>query len=77
MREGPPKVTPEGIQTRAKEIVNLHKHIQELIESMPGIDRTREEQLEILTKLEEENASLAAQILAKVEEARKHLSLLI
>jgi hypothetical protein len=56
-------------------LVEKHKHIQEIIESLPGIERSQEEQLQKLAEQEEENKLLAQQILARVEEASKTFSL--
>jgi len=72
----PPEPAPRGIdkaqiQLFAREIVGTCKQIEELIDTLPGIEDTEEDQLRKLAELEVENEALGKQILEKVEEAEQ------
>jgi len=72
----PPEPAPAGVvkeqmQMFAREIVSHCKQIEELIDSLPGIEDTEEEQLRKLAELQSENEMLGKQILDKIEEAEQ------
>ncbi|KAG2177243.1 hypothetical protein INT43_007900 [Umbelopsis isabellina] len=52
----PPEVFQQNMKELVTDIVKKGQEIDQLIEALPGISRTEEEQIEQLSKLEEQNA---------------------
>jgi hypothetical protein len=58
----------EFIQSISKDILQASNHIKTLIETLPGIDRSEEEQMKDIHRLEQENQTLAKSLMTAFEQ---------
>eukprot|EP00743_Colponemidia_sp_Colp-15_P011478 GILK01012816.1.p1 GENE.GILK01012816.1~~GILK01012816.1.p1 ORF type:complete len:153 (+),score=23.43 GILK01012816.1:36-494(+) len=69
-----PKAFAEMLETLAKDLVDTSRSIDEAIDQLPHMDKTKDQQLEMIAELEKENVTSAEELNAKVEVAAELLS---